>query len=59
MFTISYYYRDSSRSTTGSSFINFSSVDYSNYNDENNINKPDNDISLNADDTVILLRVDI
>lgn len=39
--------------------IDFSSVDYSNYNDPNNINKSVCDATLDTDDTVILIKANI
>ncbi|XP_022171724.1 mutS protein homolog 5-like [Myzus persicae] len=49
--------QDLSRSATCSNAIDFSSVDYSNYNDANNINKSDSDTTLNADDKDIFLSI--
>ncbi|KAL5235294.1 hypothetical protein ACI65C_002704 [Semiaphis heraclei] len=49
---------DPSRSSTCSRAIDFSSVNYSDYNnDANNINKSDSDVTLNADDTDIFLSI--
>lgn len=56
---IFHIFRDLSTSSSATCSIDFSSVDYSNYNDPNNINKSDCDAILNTDDTVILIKANI
>lgn len=55
---IFHIFRDLSTSSSATCSIDFSSVDYSNY-EINNINKSDCDATLNTDDTVILTKANI
>lgn len=55
---IFHIFRDLSTSSSATCSIDFSSVDYSNY-ETNNINKSDCDATLNTDDTVILTKANI